>query len=206
MPRNFLTYKTEQLAKVNAQRRALSQPTILSVPILIKGQVLFTPASELHDEPASCYNCVHYNAGRSCALIGTTVKIKKFIYPPEATADAKRIEYWPCCSAHLYGSPHEGTERFMGDPSDPDNLGLGWINAPSVGLELGGANCGGSNGGDDCDHYCTDGPDKRSEETAFCRVLQQPVNNGDVCTAWMDDDWIDWKRAQALIEELDGKA
>ena len=199
-----MTYKSGQLRKVNAQRRALSQPTILSVPTLTKGQVLFTPASELHDEPASCYNCRKYNCGRSCMLIGTSLSVKKFIYPPEPTADAKTIEYWPCCSAHEYGEPNEGPERFIGEPSDPDNLGLGWINAPRPGQEYGGANCGGSNGGDDCDHYCTEGPDKRAEPTAFCRVLQQPVANGDVCTGWMDDDWLDWKRAQALIGELDG--
>lgn len=204
MAKNFMVYKIEQLRKVNSQRRALSQPTITDPPILTKGQVLYTPASEMHDEPASCANCRYYNSGRSCQYIGTSIVIKKFIYPKEPTSDAKQIEYWPCCSAHVYGDPNEGPERFIGEPSDPDNLGLGWINAPSLHQEHGGANCGGCNGGDDCDNYITRGSDKRAEPEAFCRVLQQPVENGAVCTAWQDDDWVDWKRAQALIGELDG--
>jgi hypothetical protein len=137
-------------------------------------------------------------------LIGTNVKVKKFIYPPVETSDAKRIEYWPCCSSHEYGVPNDGPERFLGDPSDPDNLGLIWINAPSVGAEHGGANCGGMAGGDDCDHYCTETDDKRAEPVAFCRVLQTQVANGDVCTAWEDDDEVDWRRAQALIREIEG--
>lgn len=205
MADNFLVYKAKNLSKINAQRRALSQPTITDVPILTKGQVLFTPAGHMNGEPASCYNCVAYNYGKSCMKIGPETDIRKFIYPPKATADAKPIEYWPCCSMHDYGEPNYGDEKFI-SRNDPTNVGLGWINAPKPGQKLGGANCGGAGGGDDCDHFCTDGPgDKRDYPTAFCRVLQTPVENGAVCAAWEDDDLVPWEKAQALMKELDGR-
>src|SRR5215469_8491971 len=110
MPRNFLTYKAENLRKINAQRRALSQPTILDPPTLTKGQVMYVPEAQMEGEPATCYNCAFYNYDRSCRLMGENVKIKKFVYPPEATADAKRIEYWPCCSAWTKGEPNYSSE------------------------------------------------------------------------------------------------
>src|SRR6267378_5323560 len=100
----FLKYSIEHVRKVNSIRRADSQPTQAGiVPILSKGQVLFTPAAELHNEPASCYNCNFYNYGKSCQLIGRSPCIYKFTYPARATVDAKQIEYWPHCAAHCYG-------------------------------------------------------------------------------------------------------
>src|SRR6266568_5079721 len=187
----FLKYREEHLRKINSIRRAASQPTQADiVPVLSKGQVLFTPAAELHDEAASCYNCNFFNYGKSCQLIGSTlVQIRKFTYPRVATADAKQIEYWPHCSAHCFGVPNYGPEKSIAK-SDPTNLNLIWINAPSIGCERSGANCGGSNDGDDCDYYMTKAADKRAEPTAFCRVLQAEVANGDHCTAWTDDDRI----------------
>jgi hypothetical protein len=202
MPDGFLVYRDKHLRKVNAIRMANSQPTIDAVPILQKGKVLFVTAAEMDNEPASCANCVFYNSGRSCQLIGPRITVRKFTYPPKATADAKPIEYWPCCGMHTYGEPNYGAETFAAK-SDPAELDLVWINAPSVGLEHGGANCGGENGGDDCDHYLTAKDDKRDSPTGFCRVLQAEVCNGDVCAAWMDDDEVSWDRAQALIKELD---
>jgi hypothetical protein len=204
MPNNFLVYGLDALRKVNSQRRALSQPTITSLPILNKGQVQYIPEGAMEGEPASCYNCPFFNrTGKSCRLIGPSVTIRKFIYPPKPTADAKQIEYWPCCSAWMRGEPNYGPSKFMDCLSSPDTLGLGWINVPELGQDIGGANCGGKDGGDDCDHYCTDGPgDKRDYPTAFCRVLQSQVENGAVCSAWMDDDWVDWTKAQALLKEL----
>lgn len=202
MPPNFLVYKIQNLRKVNAQRRALSQPTIIDVPVLTKGQVQYIPQAQMRGEPATCYNCQMYNYGRSCRLFGPHVEIRKFVYPAKATADAKRIEYWPCCSAWMPGEPNYGKEQFADNSTSPDVLGLGWINAPEVGQEIGGANCGGSNGADDCDHYCTEGDDKRSEPMAFCRVLQQQVENGAVCAAWMDDDWVSYDRAANILKEL----
>lgn len=203
MPDNFLIYTAENLRKINSQRRALSQPTITDVPILKPGQVSFTNASQMHDEPASCYNCIAFNYGKSCMKIGPETPIKKFSYPPKPTADAKVIEYWPCCSMHDYGEPNYGSEKFISH-NDPDNVGLGWINAPKPGQKLGGANCGGCNGGDDCDNYITDGPgDKRQYPTAFCRVLQTPVEAGAVCSAWEDDDFVPWDKAMLLLKEID---
>jgi hypothetical protein len=200
----FLKYRAEHLRKINAIRRAVSQPTQADiVPVLSKGQVLFTPAAELRDEPASCYNCNFFNYGKSCQLIGKLVTIHKFIYPRVDTADSKRIEYWPHCAAHCYGQPNYGPEKFI-SKSDPSNLALIWINAPSVGLERSGANCSGCCDGDDCDNYMTKGPDKRAEPTAFCRVLQGEVAGGDHCTAWEDDDKVDWQKAQTLMKELAG--
>jgi hypothetical protein len=101
---------------------------------------------------------------------------------------------------HEHGEPNYGVEAFRGANS-PTTLGLLWINAPRVGLEYGGANCGGCNGGDDCDFYMTDIDDKREAPTGFCRVLQSEVANGDVCAAWNDDDKVDWQQAQAILAE-----
>lgn len=202
---NFKIFKAAELRKVNAQRRALSQPTILDPPTLTKGQVMYVPEAQMEGEPACCYNCHFYNYERSCQFMGPEVKVKKFVYPPEATSDAKRIEYWPCCSAWMRGEPNYGPETFTDNRQSPDSLGLGWINAPGVGQDIGGANCGGKDGGDDCDHYITAGDDKRVEPTAFCRVLGTNVECGGVCSAWMDDDWCSYDRAQNILRELDGK-
>jgi hypothetical protein len=202
MPPNFLAYKAEHLLKVNSQRRAMSLPTSFDVPVLTKGEVQYFPEAKMEHQPATCYNCPHFNYGRSCELIGPEIAIRKFIYPEKATSDAKRIEYWPCCSAWLRGEPNYGSEHFHEVRYGAESLGLGWINSPRVGQEIGGANCGGKNGGDDCDHYCTEGDDKRAEPTAFCRVLQDQVENGAVCSAWRDDDWLPWQSAEDLLEEL----
>lgn len=203
MPPNFMVFRAEQLRKVNAQRRAASQPTITDVPTLTKGQVMYVPEGQMQGEPSTCYNCAFYNYDRSCRLLGPKVSIKKFIYPQKATADAKRIEYWPCCGEWTRGEPNYGSEQFLGQLSSPDSVGLGWINAPEPGQDMGGANCGGKDGGDDCDHYITEGFDKRAEPTAFCRVLQSQVECGAVCCAWMDDDWLTYDRAQNILRELD---
>ena len=181
-------------------RRANSQPSLEGVPVLSRPQVLFTTAAEMRNEPASCYNCIFYNHDESCQLIGPRVVISKFTYPKVATNDAKRIEYWPCCGMHQHGEPNFGPPTFSAS-NDPTSLDLIWINAPSLGLERGGANCGGENGGDDCDNYCTDGDDKRDEPSAFCRVLQSTVMNGDVCASWRDDDQLPWDKAQNILKE-----
>lgn len=200
MARNLLIYKAEHLRKINSMRRANSQPDIESVPIPTRGEVLFTTAAEMHNEPASCYNCIFYNSGDSCQLIGPRVRVRRFIYPRTPTADSKPIEYWPCCGMHQHGEPNFGPPRFLA-ANDPGSIDLLWINAPSTGLEYSGANCGGENGGDDCDHYCTPTGDKRDEPSGFCRVLQSQVMNGDVCASWRDDDQLSWDKAQAILKE-----
>lgn len=197
---NLKIYRAEDLRKVNSMRRANSQPTLTGVPVLSKEKVLFVGTAEMNNEPASCYNCVFYNSGASCQLIGPHVPICKFTYPRSATSDSKPIEYWPCCGMHQFGNPNFGPPRFIA-ANDPASLDLLWINAPSVGLEQGGANCGGSNGGDDCDHYTTPTGDKRDAPHGFCRVLQCEVMNGDVCSAWDDDDKLSWNKAQAILKE-----
>jgi len=199
----FPIYKSKNLAKVNSLRRAASLVSIESPPILDKAQVLFSTSEERNGEPCSCYNCEFFNAGASCYFFGPGVNIRKFVYPPAPTADAKQIEYWPVCGLQHYGKPNKGRERFADHLADPDNSGLCWINAPRVGQEYGGANCGGTNGGDDCDYYDCEGDDKRAAPTGTCRVIQTPVANGDVCAAWKDDDLIGWREAQTLLQELD---
>ena len=200
MSEGFLKYKAKHLAKINSIRRAKSQPDILLVPTLNKGQVLFVPESQDEGTPASCYACSLFNYGKSCYLIGPNVVIRKFVYgEPD-----KQIEYWPCCGAQEYGQPNYGPEKFSDNLNDPTNLGLCWINAPEVGLEASGANCGGQNGGDDCDYYMTDVDDKRSADTGFCRVLQSTVGNKEKCAAWIDDDLVWWQEAQSIIRTLDG--
>lgn len=191
----FPLYGDKQIPKVNAMRRALSLPSSKSPLIPTKGQVLFTTSEEMHDEPASCYNCQFYNQAGTCALIGSRIKVRKI-----TVAD---IEYWPCCSMQLYGEPNR--ETVYRAASDPDYLGLVWINASKPGQSRGGANCGGANGGDDCDHYLTEGEKaKWNSPTGFCRALQTPVAAGDVCSAWQDDDELGWRNAQKIIEERRG--
>lgn len=200
MANGFLEYKDKNLPKVNAMRRAISQPDIYAVPVLGKSKVLFVSASEMNNEPASCANCIFYNWGRSCQLIGPHVKVRKIVYgEPD-----KAIEYWPCCGMQTFGAPNKGEPRFLAT-TDPSDLDLLWINAPRVGQSHGGANCGGQNGGDDCDYYMTDVDEKRSAPSGFCRVLQRTVQNGDVCSAWDDDDKLVWEKAQAIIEEQDAR-
>src|SRR5258708_23040360 len=105
---------------------------------------------------------------------------------------------------NYHGEPNKGEPVYKGS-ADPDYMGLIWINAPKVGQEYGGANCGGTNGGDDCDHYITeDGKPKWDSPTAYCRVLKTPVACGDDCAQSADDDKVNWRQAQQIIGELDG--
>ena len=201
----FPIYAANNLRKINAIRRAISQPASDSPVIPTKGQALFTTAEEMHDEPASCYNCQFYNQkAQRCALIGPRIPIRKLTYPKEPTQDSKPIEYWPCCSMQLYGQPNSGDAVYRAS-SDPDYLDLVWINAPKPGQEMGGANCGGSSGGDDCDHYLTEGKEEKWDSiTGFCRALQTTVASGDVCSLWQDDDRLHWREAVKLIREQNG--
>lgn len=195
----FLVYKTENLRKINAIRRVISAPDAKLPPILNNGQAMYSSPESAHDEPRSCYNCPFYNYGRSCSLIGQDIKVRKFIWPPRPTSDSKQIEYWPACGYWVYGKPNLGTETFRATLS-PEDAGLCWINAPKPGLKLSGACCGGRNGGDDCDYFMTDVPDKRDADDGFCRVLQHNVPNMACCSCWIDDDLVDWKTAQERIK------
>ena len=194
----FLVYRTKHLRKINSMRDAISQPWNYKPVILTKGQALYTPAEQMEGEPASCYNCVAYNLGKSCMKMGPGTRIRKLVWPDAAVKDEKRIEYWPCCSMWDRGEPNAGPEKFISS-NDPDYAGLIWINAPEVGQPRGGANCGGINGGDDCDYYMTETDDKRSAPMGFCRVMQTKVANGDVCSCWKDDDELTWRRAQEIL-------
>lgn len=201
----FPIYNEKQIKKVNAMRRAFSLPEVKSPLIPMKGQALFTTAEEMHDEPASCYNCQFYNekAG-TCGIIGPRIKVRRIVYPQKESENSKPVEFWPCCSMQLYGKPNDG-EAVYRSSSDPDSLDLVWINAPKVGQKYGGANCGGCDGGDDCDHYLVDGKEEKWESpTGFCRALQVTVACGDVCSLWKDDDELHWREAQKLIEENRG--
>lgn len=202
----FPIYGEKQIRKVNAMREAFSAPNSSAPVVNTKGETLFTTAEEMHDEPASCYNCQFYNEkAETCGLIGKRLIIKKIVWPKEATADAKQIEYWPCCSMQLYGETNKGEAVYRAS-SDQDYLGLIWINAPKVGLPHGGANCGGTNGGDDCDQYIVEGTKPKWETpTGFCRAMQITVAAGDVCCQWRDDDTLQWQDAQRLIGEIDGR-
>lgn len=202
MADDFKVMRAENLRKWNAQRRALSQPDVYCVPTLKPAEVLFVPAAEMESEPASCYNCCRYNYGKTCQLIGPHVPVRRFIYPPNATSDAKQIEYWPCCSEWYRGKPNYGPAAYNAVLNTPDELGLGWINAPEVGQDMGGANCGGPHGGDECDFYITKEADARDTTVGWCRVLQQDVSASAVCAAWRDDDLVDYARGSALLKEL----
>jgi hypothetical protein len=202
----FPIYGQKNLPKINAMRMAFSVPTSTTPVVNTKGEALFTTAEELHDEPASCYNCQFYNEkAETCSLMGRRTKIRKFIWPKAGSPDAKQIEYWPCCSMQFYGEPNKSEATYRTFAADPDYMGLIWINAPKPGQEYGGANCGGVNGGDDCDHYLTEGKEEKWESlTGFCRALQCEVAAGDVCCQWRDDDKLEWQDAQRVLGELDG--
>lgn len=193
----FPVYDEKQLPKINAMRRAASLPDVKSPLIPSKGQALFTTAEEMNDEPASCLNCQFYNQkAETCVLIGARTKIRKI--------ECEGIEYWPCCSMQLFGKPNHEKAVYRAS-SDPDYLGLTWINAGKTGQHHGGANCGGCAGGDDCDHYLTSGTQaKWDSPTGFCRALQTTVACGDVCSLWQDDDMMDWRTAQKHIGENRG--
>ena len=200
-------YGPDALRKVNSLREAASLVQITSAPILDKGQVLFSTAASAHSEPRSCYNCHFYNeAGGSCQLVGPAIRVEKFTYPAVGNSVSKPIEYWPVCGMWDYGAPNSGRPSFKEPPfDDPDSLGLGFVNAPEVGLPHGGTCCGGAGGGDDCDNYMVSVDDKRITKTGFCRVLQIEVGNSDCCTAWKDDDWVPWQEGQKILEDLGKK-
>jgi hypothetical protein len=205
LPKNFLEYGPKHLPKVNAQRLANSLVQIRTVPVLDEGQVLYSSPESANNEPRSCANCWMWNEHPgTCYIMGPDVRAEKFTYPPKEELGAKPIEYWPVCGMWDYGKHNEGRPVYKAAPyDDPDAIGFGFVNAPEVGLERSGTNCGGQNGGDDCDNYITKGSDKRAENEAFCRVLQKNVPNNACCSAWCDDDWVDWNKGQDLLKELD---
>ena len=187
----FPVYTSDHLGKINALRRAHSLPDVDTPITPTKGQALFVTAEEMREEPCSCYNCVFMRNDNRCAMMGPRIPVKKF------TKDG--IEYWPKCGLHTHGTskhPDYIASR------DPDYIGLTWINAPKVGQKYGGANCGGCDGGDDCDNYIVDGAkEKWDSPTGFCRALQTPVACGDTCALWEDDDEIPWQQAVKIIGE-----
>jgi hypothetical protein len=195
-PGGFVEYGKEQLPKVDSMRRDKSQPDFYGVPILHDQDVMFTRASELGEKPASCYTCQFQQSNLTCGLLGPEISVRKVVGHRES---GDPIEYWPCCGMHDYGSQAQGQPSYREPLSTPDAVGLIWINAPEVGQKFGGANCGGVNGGDDCDHYMVPSGDKWENPQGVCRVLQHTVDAGDVCTVWRDDDILDWEEAQQLM-------
>lgn len=200
----FLEYRAKNLLKINSIRRVISAPDAKLPPILNNGQTLFSSARDAEDEPRSCYNCPFFNYERSCKLMGPNTEIHKLIWPPEPTADSKQIEYWPVCGYWVHGDPNYGPEERIAC-LNPEDAGLGWVNAASVSQEYGGTCCGGRKGGDDCDFWMSDKDDKREADTAFCRVLHRDTNNMDCCSAWLDDDLVHWQTAQERFKVNDGK-
>lgn len=199
MAEGFIEYDKSVLPKINAIRRAKSQPDVWLTPTLDKGSVLFVTAESRNREPNSCYNCPKFNeSDQTCKHYGSHIRVVKFTYG----APDKEIEYWPVCGQHNFGEPNRGDVEYFENLDDPEDGGLSWINAPGVGQKLGGANCGGVCGGDDCDYYMIDGSkgdEKWDYPQAFCRVLQQQVAAGDCCGAWSDDDLVTWQEAQDLL-------
>lgn len=200
-PGGFVEYDKEQLPKVDSMRRDKSQPDFFGVPILNDSDVAFTTAEELGDRPASCYTCEYQNADMCCNKLGPGVKVEKVTGSRES---GDPIEYWPCCGEHEYCSDVAGGKRSKPDYCEecdtPEALGLIWINAPKTGQKFGGANCGGIEGGDDCDHYLVHGnKEKWDVSSAYCRILGHDVAGGAVCRAWRDDDQLPFPEAQMLL-------
>ncbi len=194
-PGGFVEYGEDQLPKVDSMRRDKSQPDFHGIPILQDSDVGFVTAAEIGGKPASCYTCSKQNPDETCYLLGPEIKVRT-VEGHQDSGDP--IEYWPCCSSHQFGDA--GKEVSYADQlATPDALGLIWINAPEVGQEFGGANCGGVEGGDDCDHYLVREGEKWSNPQGYCRVLAHTVAAGDVCSAWRDDDELQWDEAQQLM-------
>jgi hypothetical protein len=195
-PGGFIEYGPEQLSKIDSMRRDKSQPDFYGVPILHDSDVMFTTASQMGNLPASCYTCTFQQSDLTCAFLGPPVKVSKVTGHADS---GDPIEYWPCCDLHDYGKPQSGKPVYREHVSTPSQVGLIWINAPEVGQKYGGSNCGGGNGGDDCDHYMVPSGEKWDAPQGMCRVLQHTVQNGDDCAAWRDDDILEWEDAQQLI-------
>lgn len=195
-PGGFVEYGEDQLPKVDSMRRDKSQPDFYGIPILADSDVGFVRASQIGEVPASCYTCQKQQSDETCFLLGPEIKVSKVIGHHDS---GDPIEYWPCCSSHQFGSPASGNPNYSPELASPDQLGLIWINAPEVGQKFGGANCGGTNGGDDCDHYLVRAGEKWENPQGNCRVLAHEVDAGDVCGAWRDDDELPWKEAQQLL-------
>lgn len=194
----FVEYGPDQLPKVDAMRRDKSQPSFMGVPILRDGEVGYVTTSELGGKPASCYTCQAQQSDETCFYMGPSVKVSKV---RGAKDSGEQIEYWPCCSMHSYGEPRKGKVYYSDELSRPSTMGLVWINAPKPGLAYGGANCGGVDGGDDCDFYIVRGKmEKWDAKSGHCRVLQHEVEPGAVCSAWRDDDELSFEDAQNLIK------
>lgn len=197
-PGGFVEYGKKQLPKIDSMRRDKTQPDFYGVPILTDGQALLTTAEELGGKPASCYTCKEHTRDFTCERLGPGVLVKKVTGHKDS---GDPIEYWPCCSVHDYTvQPRERGVKYRDDLDSPASIGLVWINAPEVGQKYGGANCGGVEGGDDCDHYIVAGrKEKWDVESAYCRVLAHEVKGGMVCTAWHDDDELPYAEAQMLL-------
>jgi hypothetical protein len=189
----FPVYTEKHLDKVNSMRVAKSQPDFHGIPIIHKEQVGFCTASEIGNVPASCSTCqAHQERDASCKYLGPDILAR--------TVTVEGIEYWPCCGMHDYGKPNSGEPCYSDPLSTPEQIGLIWINAPEEGLEYGGANCGGGNGGDDCDHYMVESGEKWDSQQGTCRALDETVANGDVCALWWDDDILGWQEAQNVLK------
>jgi len=186
----FPQYGKEQLSKVNAMRADKTQPDFMGIPILHDGDVMLCSP----EKPASCYTCA-FMLDETCALLGPEIIVAKVVSDGK---EGETIEYWPCCSMQTVG---EMVDDYIEPFKTPEQLGLIWINAPEVGQEFGGANCGGVNGGDDCDHYQVESGEKWDSESGFCRVLQHEVGASQVCSAWRDDDILSWQDAQQLLNQ-----
>lgn len=192
--------KADSLPKWNAERDIRSRLQSDDLPIMDKGQVQFKTGESCSLQPASCYNCVFMNRDNTCAIMSPEIRVEKFVWPEQPKTGEIQIEYWPWCGRHTWGRPPQSDPYHCAD-EDPNDLGLTWINAPSLGLKYGGANCGGTNGGDNCDNYQSDEKPDQSH-VGFCRVLQQNVRPDDRCAAWQDDDEVTWQRAQEVLKGL----
>jgi hypothetical protein len=200
-PGGFPVYAAKQLPKIDSMRRDKSLPDFAGVPVLRDTDVAFTCADELGDRPASCYTCKEQTSDMTCQRLGPGIKVEKVTGHRDS---GNPIEYWPCCSLHEFCQDVADGKRekphYHETLDTPASLGLVWINAPKVGQKFGGANCGGVNGGDDCDSYIVHGKTEKWEvEQAYCRVLAHEVEGGAVCSAWHDDDELPFAEAQMLI-------
>src|SRR6266568_5101046 len=138
----FVVYEStpKYTQKMNTLRAVKSMAGAKDLPILNRGQVMFTSEAEMNHQPASCYNCHMYQSALDrCMIHSPEIVIKKFT---QKSKGGKDVEFWPCCSYWDHGEPCSSSTPNYSSQHDGDSTGLIWINAPKVGLPLSGANCG----------------------------------------------------------------
>lgn len=144
-----------------------------------KWAVLFVTGDDLHDQPASCFNCTSfYPRQKTCRILGPSIRIDRVAVVPHV--------YTPVCGLQDPGKPEITNEPVylssLNGEAKADEVGLEWAEGMGV-------NCSAVYGGADCSHLKMDD----------CQLLKMPVAPSDCCAAH-DGDHMEWREAQRLLQ------